>query len=102
MYHGHHVDLPSQNKTNFIAIAAVVCHRAGVPQIELVDRAETNRQVYVVVKREILDEAKEALRIHRNVAAIQQGIDASDAGQIQPAREALGALGERLASRHQA
>lgn len=74
-------------------------HAVGNDELSVVD--PTTGQVYVVVKRETLDEAREALRIHRNVAAIQQGIDASDAGQIQPAREALGALGERLVSRHQ-
>ena len=60
----------------------------------------TDGQLYVVVKRETLDEAKEALRLQRNVDAIQQGIDAANEGRMRPAKEVLPELRQELRSRY--
>ena len=60
----------------------------------------TDGQLYVVVKREILDEAKKALRLQRNVDAIQQGVDAANEGRMGLVTEVLPELKQELRSRY--
>jgi hypothetical protein len=73
-------------------------HSVDNDELPVVD--PTNGQIYVLVKRETLDEAKAALHLQRNVDAIQQGIEAANEGRMRPAKEALPELKQELRSRY--